>query len=214
MNLYTTILLKKVQCPLLTSVCMLQVVYPGKFFIAVWRCQWQVSTALWCTSLSCVSAMKHLFNSLLSSKACIGNSDEQFFNLISLRDGVFHDCMGMLILHAFNYYLTCSEVLCRHGEVSVHIKGSEIFFWVRRSVRIHWRSFLETKGNAEVWTISWKSITVASLTGQSPPLSTAFSQSTLLLASSSSSHMSIIHNRRASLNGCFDDSAYISCRIS
>jgi hypothetical protein len=49
--------------------------------------------------LSCVSTMEHLFNSLLSSKACIGNSDERFLSLISLRDGVFHDRTGMLNLH-------------------------------------------------------------------------------------------------------------------
>ena len=39
-------------------------------------------------------------NSLLSSKACIGNSDKRFLHLISLRDGVFHDHTGMLILYA------------------------------------------------------------------------------------------------------------------
>ena len=51
--------------------------------------------------LSCVSTMKHLFNILLSCKACVGNSDERFLNLISLRGGVFHDHTGM-------FYMLCN----------------------------------------------------------------------------------------------------------
>ena len=45
--------------------------------------------------ITCVTAMKELFNTLLSSKTCIGNSDERFLTLISLRDDVFHDHTGM-----------------------------------------------------------------------------------------------------------------------
>lgn len=69
--------------------------------------------------LSCVSTMKHLFNSLLSSKACIGNSDKRFLDLISLRDGVFHDHTGMLILHALiTKPLYYTIMYCIHREVS------------------------------------------------------------------------------------------------
>ena len=46
--------------------------------------------------LSCVSAAKHLFNTLLLSKACIGNSDERFLSLINTKGGIIHDHTGKL----------------------------------------------------------------------------------------------------------------------
>ena len=46
------------------------------------------------------------------------------------------------------HYLICSEVIRRHGEVSVHIKGSE---YLSKKISLDpLENFLETKGNAEV----------------------------------------------------------------